>query len=89
MPQHDVSDEEEAATATLELILMDGELALLALSLVEVLRGWKFDLLSADLEDQRFQLLFDLVTWGHHLTEVVVSDAVNIMNSFLPFFLQE
>jgi hypothetical protein len=55
---------------------VDGKLAFIALSLVEVILRFKFEDLSTNLKSKRLNLVFNFFTRGHDLTEVVISDAV-------------
>jgi hypothetical protein len=67
---------------------VNSELASLALSLMQILLSWQLENLVADLETDWFELLLNLVARGHHLAEVVVSDAVEFRHVLAPLLLQ-
>lgn len=89
MSEHDVSDQEETTAAALKLVLVNGKLTLVAFSLMEVEAWLKLKHNLANLENYWLQVLCEVLTWLHHETEVVIINAVNFWNSFLPLCLQE
>jgi hypothetical protein len=47
-----------------------------------------FESLSTNRESYWLELRSNICTWGHYLAEVVVSDAIQIVNIMSPLFLK-
>jgi len=63
---------------------VDGELATLTLSLMQIKLWAHLEGLTADAETDWLQFLHNLSAWSHHLAEVIICHAVNSRNVFLP-----
>jgi len=88
MSQKNIADEDKVATAALQLVRVDSELASLSLSLMQVELGRQLKHLPADLEADGLDLLLGLITRSHHLAEIVVGDAVEVGDRRLPLLLE-
>jgi len=78
MPQNRITDQEKVRARALELVLVNGELALVTLCLMKVELGLQLDYLSTDLNANGREGRGDLVTRSHDLTEVVISHTVQV-----------
>ena len=86
--QKGISHKNQGSSASLELVRVDGELASLALGLMEVEAWAHFESLASDGEGHWLELWSDVDARGHHLAEVVVRDAVQVMDVLSPALLE-
>ena len=85
MSQKSITDQNKVTGASLQLVGVDGELASLALSLMEIELWSHFKGLSSDCERDWLQFWSNLSARSHYLAEVIIGDAVDLWNILLPF----
>lgn len=88
MSQKCVSNEDKGSSSSLKLVRVNGELASFSFGLMEVKSRAHFESLTTDRESNRLEFRCNISTWGHHLAEVIISDAIQIMNIFSPLLLK-
>lgn len=89
MAKDNVADQEQTTAATLQLVLVNSKLTLLAFCLMKVEVRFKFECLAADVEHKGLECLCNNGARSHHLAEVVVSDTVELVNGLEPLLLQK
>ena len=85
--EHDISNQEQSTAASLKLVLVDGKLTLVALSLVEVQVWSKLEHHVVDLESDWLQLRGDGLAGLFDEAEVVIVNAVHVSDCFVPLVL--
>jgi len=88
MSQKGITNEHKISCASLQLIGMNCELASCSFSLMEIESWSHFEGLTADREANWLQFLCDIGARGHYLAEVVISNAIKVMDILLPFLFQ-
>ena len=78
MSQEKVTDQHKVSSASLELIVVNGELATRALCLMKIHLRLHFKHLVAQLHADSADVLGDLLARMHALTEVIIDYAVDI-----------
>jgi hypothetical protein len=88
MSQKSVSNEDKGSGSSLKLVRVNSELASFSLGLMKVKSRAHFESLTSNLESNRLELSCNIGTWSHYLAEVIIGDAIQIMNVFSPLFLK-
>jgi len=88
MSQEGITNEDKISCASLQLIGMNCELASCSFGLMEVESWSHFKGLTANGEANWLQFLCDVCARGHYLAEVVISNAIKVMDILLPFLFQ-
>lgn len=91
MTKQCVTDKVKVAATALHLVVVDCELASVALSLMEVELWFQLENKVADLDTDVVEFGGNLIAWGHDLAEVVIVDAIDVHAAkvLLPLFSQE
>lgn len=85
MSKKGIADEQQVTTASLHLVIANGELASLTLGLVEIQTWFELENLATDLETDWLQFRSDLGAWSHDLAEIVIGDAIDVGDIASPF----
>jgi len=88
MSQKSITNEHEITCASLQLVGMNSELASGSLSLMKVESWSHFKGLTTNREANWLQFLCDICARGHYLAEVVISNAIKVMDILLPLLFQ-
>ena len=80
MSEKGVTNEDKVSCASLELIGVNGKLASCSLSLMKIKSWSHFKGLAANREADRLQFLGNIRARGHDLAEVVISNAIKVVN---------